>query len=210
MTTFAILRYFLASSMSLFFLAFRAACLYSFILSFKKFSCCSAREVGLLFSAVKNIKRHVFPLKTIKTWGLFSRIPILSEALARISYTSNTIFLLNRAQVPFTWVIHENKWSFVLQCLDVCLSGVSFCGCCCCVAAFGCEGLFCGCVAPAAIFAGEAVLWFCAGDLWSMFGCSWLADEDDDDGEAWGGPTGIGAYPEIVFLLLCKFWCFES
>lgn len=65
MTTFAILRYFLASSMSLFFLAFRAACLYSFILSFKKFSCCSAREVGLLFSAVKDIPREFLSLKTI-------------------------------------------------------------------------------------------------------------------------------------------------
>lgn len=80
--------------------------------------------------------------------------------------------------------------------------GVSFCGCCCCVDVFGCEGFFCGCVVFVVIFVGEGVFWFCVGDFWFMFGCSWLVDEDDEDGEVWGGLVGIGVYFEIVF-----YWC---
>lgn len=107
MTTFAILRYFLASSMSLFFLAFRAACLYSFILSFKKFSCCSAREVGLLFSAVKDIPKNVYPSKQSQDIFIsFNNNQNLmpaqlstcrySKALHDIPKPAKTIFLLNR------------------------------------------------------------------------------------------------------------------
>lgn len=126
MTTFAILRYFLASSMSLFFLAFRAACLYSFILSFKKFSCCSAREVGLLFSAVNDIPKNVYPSKQSQDIFIsFNNNQNLmpaqlstcrySKALHDIPKPAKTIFLLNRVQVPFTWVIHENKINNLLS-----------------------------------------------------------------------------------------------
>lgn len=217
MTTFAILRYFLASSMSLFFFAFRAACLYSFILSFKKFSCCSAREVGLLFSAVKDITRNFHPSKqsqdifnplkkTIKTWGLFSRVRC-SQALARISYTSNTIFLLNRAQVPFTYMKTNDfsltmsrrlsVWSkflwMLLLCCCIWLWGTLLWLCCSChhLCWWGCSLILC---------------WWPLIHVWLQLIGWW--------GWWWwrglGRPNRYWCISWNSFLLLCKFFCFES